>query len=87
MPAGLTLKVINDELARLGRKERLVKAHNYFFFQDGEADNWVDKSVGVRTISKLTLKEWIEEFKQLKALNDQILGTVKKSGGTSEEGG
>jgi hypothetical protein len=28
----------------------------------------------------MTLKEWIAEFKRLKALNEQILGTVKKGG-------
>jgi hypothetical protein len=77
MPA-LHLKTINDELARIGRRERLNKATNYFYFEGGDADEWLDKTVGVRTINTLTLKEWMAEFQRLKALNEQILGTVKK---------
>jgi hypothetical protein len=78
MPASLTLKTVNDELARLGHKERLAKAKNYFLFTGGAADEWLDRTVGVRTISSKTLKEWITEFKRLKALNEQIMGTGKK---------
>ena len=78
MQTRLNLKLVNDELARLGHKERLAKAENYFLFTDGAADGWLDRTVGVRTISSKTLKEWIAEFKRLKALNEQILGTVKK---------
>ncbi len=78
MPA-LHLKTVNDELAKLGRRERLAKASNYFYFTGGEAENWLDRSVGVRTINSLTLKEWIAEFRRLKELNEQILGPVKKS--------
>jgi hypothetical protein len=74
----LTVKTVNDELARLGYSERLAKADNYFLFTGGAADEWLDRTVGVRTISSMTLKEWIEEFKRLKALNEQIMGTVKK---------
>ena len=78
MPTRLTLKTVNDGLARLGRAERLAKASNYFLFESGEADTWLDRTVGVRTISSLTLKQWIEEFKRLKAVNEQIFGTLKK---------
>lgn len=80
MPA-LHLKVINDELARLGRKERLAKASNYFLFTGGEADDWIDRTVGVRKINDLTLKEWIAEFRRLKEVNEQIMRTVKKRRG------
>jgi len=78
MHTRLTLKTVNDELARLGHAERLAKASNYFLFESGEADNWLDRTVGVRTISSMTLKQWIEEFKRLKDVNEQILGTLKK---------
>jgi hypothetical protein len=80
MPARLTLKTVNDELARLGRPERLAKAGNYFLFTGGAADEWLDRTVGVRTITSHTLKEWIAEFHRLEALNKQIMGTVKKGG-------
>jgi hypothetical protein len=79
MPARLTLKTVNDELARLGHAERLAKANNYFLFTGGDADEWLDRTVAVRTITSKTLKEWIAEFQRLKALNEQIMGTVKKT--------
>jgi hypothetical protein len=78
MQTRLTLKMVNDELARLGHKERLAKAENYFLFTGGAADEWLDRAVSVRTISSKTLKEWVAEFSRLKALNEQIMGTVKK---------
>jgi hypothetical protein len=78
MPLHLHLKTVNDELARLGYSARLAKAKGYFLFTAGEADSWIDCTVGVRTLGSLTLKQWVEEFRRLKALNEQILGTVKK---------
>jgi hypothetical protein len=78
MAARLTLQSVNGELARLGHAERLAKAGNYFLFTGGAADEWLDRTVAVRTIGSLTLKEWIEEFGRLKALNEQIMGTAKK---------
>jgi len=74
----LDLKIVNAELARLGIRERLAKAKNYFYFVEGDAENWLDRSVGVRTINTMTLKEWVAEYRRLKALNDQIMGTAKK---------
>jgi hypothetical protein len=35
----------------------------------------------VRTINSLTLKEWIEEFRRLRALNQQIMKTTGKGDG------
>ena len=74
----MNLKIVNDELARLGHKERLAKADNYFLFTGGAADDWLDRTVGVRTINTKTLKEWVAEFKRLKALNEQIFSTARK---------
>jgi hypothetical protein len=87
MPARLTLKTVNDELARLGHAERLEKAGGYFLFTGGVAADWLAKTVGVRKISSMTLKEWVAEFRRLKALNEQIMGTVKKTakGGRGRE--
>lgn len=78
MPDRLDLKTVNGELARLGFAERLVKSDNYFLFTGGSADDWLDKTVGVRTLNSMTLKEWIAEFRRLKALNEQIMGTLNK---------
>ena len=53
----LHLKVVNDELARLGEKAELAKGSGYFYFLSGETDNWIDRTVPVRTINSLTLKQ------------------------------
>jgi hypothetical protein len=73
----LHVKSVNDELARLGHKAELVKGAGYFFFRGGETEDWIDRSVAVRTINSLTLKQWIAEFRRLKELNQQIRKTVK----------
>jgi hypothetical protein len=79
----LHLKVINDELARLGHTARLEKGDGYFYFHLGEAADWLDRTVRVRKINSLTLKQWVEEFRRLKTLNEQIMGTVKPGGAPS----
>lgn len=79
MPSGgrLTLKTINDELANRGHTARLAKASGYFYFQFGEAADWLDRTVNVRTVNSLTLKEWLAEFERLKKLNAGILKSAK----------
>jgi len=69
----LTLKVINDELARLGHTARLAKASGNFFFQFGEAADWLDRTVNVPTVSSRSFAGWVEEFRRLKKLNEQIM--------------
>lgn len=80
MPSQLTLKTINAELARRGHQVLLAKGDGYFYFWSGEAADWLDRTVRVRTIHSLTLKEWVEEYLRLKDLNQQILRTA--GGGT-----
>ena len=72
----LTLKIINAELAGRGHHARLEKGSGYFYFLGGDAADWLDRTVKVRTISSLTLKEWIEEFRRLKELNERIFRTA-----------
>ena len=76
MAGRLSLKDVNEELARRGHKAELRKGDNYFYFAGGEAAEWLDTSVGVRTLNTLTLKEWVEEFVRLQQVNRQILGTA-----------
>jgi hypothetical protein len=73
----LHLKVVNDELARLGHTALLAKGQGYFYFRSGEAADWLDNGVKVRKINSLTLKQWIAEFRRLKQLNERILRTAK----------
>jgi len=73
----LNLKIINDELAKRRNTARLEKGVGYFYFHLGEAADWLDRTVRVRKINSLTLKEWMEEFQRLKELNAQIMGTLR----------
>ena len=79
----LHLKTVNDELARLGHTARLEKdGGHHFLFTSGEAEHWIERTVRVRTINSFTLKQWVEEFRRLKDLNAQIMGTMKRLGPT-----
>src|SRR5215467_1563105 len=69
----VTLKTVNEKLAELGTKAELVKGGGYFLFRGGEADDWIDRTVAVPTISSLTLEEWLNEYKRLKTLNGDML--------------
>ena len=73
----LHLKVINDELSRLGYQAQLAKGKGYFYFHSGETEAWVDRGVSAPNINRFTLKQWIAEFRRLKELNEQILRTVR----------
>jgi hypothetical protein len=77
MASRLTLKTVNDELTRRGHTALLVKGDGYFYFRTGETANWLDRTVRVRTINSLTLKQWVEEFRRLKDLNERIMRTAK----------
>ncbi|MFN7993573.1 MAG: hypothetical protein U0Q18_08230 [Bryobacteraceae bacterium] len=70
----VTLKAVNDELSRLGYSARLARAGNYFYFQFGEAADWLDRTVTVPTVSSLTIEQWLQEFERLEKLNQRILG-------------
>jgi hypothetical protein len=74
----LTLKTLNDELAKRGRTARLAKGRGYFYFQFGETDDWLDRTVNVPAVNSLTLPEWITEFERLKNVNAQIMGGKRR---------
>ena len=59
----LMLKTVNDELTRLGHSERLAKADDYLLFTGGAADEWLDRTVGARTISSKTLRDTTPHWK------------------------
>ena len=74
----LTLKSINDELARRGHTARLAKAAVYFYFEGDEVDQWLYRIVQVPAVSALSMEEWMREFERLQAVNAQILGKGSK---------
>jgi hypothetical protein len=69
----LTLKAINEELARRGVGARLEKGDGYFYFSGGEASDWLDKTINAPSLSSLSLQQWIAEFERLSILNNDIL--------------
>lgn len=73
MAARITVKALNEELARLGHQARLEKASGYFYFWTGDAADWIDRTVQVPKISALTLTQWVEEFRRLKKVDQKIM--------------
>jgi hypothetical protein len=70
----LTVKAINEELAKRGSGARLEKGDGYFYFSGGEATDWLDRTVNAHSLSSLSLDQWMAEFERLKTLNKDILG-------------
>ncbi len=48
MAARITLKTVNNELARRGHEVLLTTGPGYFYFQTGQAADWLDRTVPVR---------------------------------------
>jgi hypothetical protein len=72
MPTRITLKAVNEELARNGINATLAKGDGYFYFTSGEAADWLDNTVRVPTLSSLSLANWVGEFRRRRELNAQI---------------
>jgi len=69
----VTLKAVNDALAKRGRGARLMKASGYFYFDSGEAASWIDKTVHTPTVGSRTIEQWLEEFDRLEKANRDLL--------------
>ena len=74
MASRVTLKSVNSELARQGYIARLAKAGGYFYFQFGEAADWLDRTVHASTIGSHSVEGWIAEFHRLRKLNAELMG-------------
>jgi serine phosphatase RsbU (regulator of sigma subunit)/uncharacterized glyoxalase superfamily protein PhnB len=75
----LNLKAINAELAKRGFKATLAKGEGYFYFQGGDATDWLDRTVRVATLHSLSLEQWIGHYRELKAKNETLLKVQIKS--------
>ena len=75
----LNLKAINAELAKRGCKATLAKGEGYFYFQGGDATDWLDRTVRVATLHSLSLEQWIGHYRELKAKNETLLKVQIKS--------
>jgi len=72
----VTVKAVNDALAKRGRTARLFKADGYFYFDSGEAADWIDKTVSRPTLGSLTLEQWLQEFDRLEKVHRDLMKTV-----------
>lgn len=61
------LSTVNKKLKELGYSEQLVRGDSYFYFIGGDTENWQQTSVYVSALNQLSLDQWIEDFKHLKA--------------------
>lgn len=62
----ISIRTVNNALKKLGHAEKLCKGKGYFYFYDGDTDQWYTSSVYVHAINHLTLEQWIESFQSLK---------------------
>jgi len=73
MAARLTLKSVNDELARRGHHARLEKASGYFYFWSEDSAGWIDRTVRVARLNSLTLDQWVGQYLWLKKVNSEMM--------------
>jgi hypothetical protein len=63
----INTKMVNAAIEKLGGKERLVHGKGYFYFTGGDSELWPRSSVMIYRLNSMTLEQWVEEYKQLKA--------------------
>ena len=80
----LTVKAINEELAKRGSGARLEKGDGYFYFSGGEVADWLDRTVNAPNLSSLSLDQWMAEFDRLKKLNKEILRAPAQKESTTQ---
>jgi len=57
---------INKAIEAEGGKERLVRGDGYWYFTEGDAEKWPETSVMVHRLNSLTLKQWVEVWRQMR---------------------
>ena len=74
----VTLKAVNQELAKRNIEAMLVNGGGYFFFRGRYVNDWLDRTVQVSKISDLTMDQWLEAFNDLRRKNQEIARTGTK---------
>jgi len=72
------LKTVNDALAHKAPKCGLPKGSSYFYFDSGEATEWLERRVHVSSIGSLTLANGYRNS-SLRQLNSDIRGRKSKT--------
>jgi hypothetical protein len=78
MDVRLTIKAINEELAKRGSGAQLERGDGYFYFSGGEVTDWLDRTVNAHSLNSLSLDQWMAEFERLKRANKDILPAPAK---------
>lgn len=62
----LTLKQVNNAIAKAGFNEVLVAGDGYYYFIEGDAFQWESSSVYVYRLNHLSLDQWLAAHKALR---------------------
>jgi hypothetical protein len=83
----LTLRTVNNELAKRGIQAEVRKGDaEYFYFWGGDTGEWWDRTVQVPNISSLSLDQWVEAYHDLKRKNAHIMAMGKANAKTAKGG-
>lgn len=63
----LTFAAVNEALAKIGAKERLVKGNGYLYFTGGQAPSWPTSSVMVPRLTDYTLEQWLTVWRNVRS--------------------
>jgi hypothetical protein len=76
----VTLKSVNEALARHGSRAELIKGSGYFLLRGGETSEWIDTTIEVANINQLTLEQWVDKYEELKARNERLMKAAADGG-------
>ena len=63
----VSVATVNAAIKAAGGAERLTHGRGYYYFRDGDATAWPSTSVYVSHVDALTVAEWLNEWRTLKA--------------------
>lgn len=65
--AKATAKAINAAIKALGHDEIIWRGEGYYYFCEGDAHMWPETMVYCCYLNQMTLEQWIEAYKGLRA--------------------
>ena len=63
----MSLRKINAALAAAGIEATLARGKGYFYFVGPKADLWPTSSVMVCYLNQLTIRQWVEAYRELES--------------------
>jgi hypothetical protein len=80
--AHITLRAVNAAIKKEGGTAQLINGGGYFYFAEGEADNWHADSIYTMYLNDYTLEEWLGEYRDRR---DAYQREQKENSGTQEQ--